>query len=197
VTSELAKNPKESPGEIAHTLYSHLRHEGIGDKSQLLSKQSGLIADLQTVLECGKWGDQHPSDLFLKCYRDALLSLEHNPLAGLASPSLMGSHGVVPLTIISTLPDINRHTANCIVRAQKEVFLATNFWIYSDASLIITNALRELSKRAGERGDKVVVKIIYDRGSMKQVNPIISRLWNEKDFADIEVAMREPPTCAT
>jgi hypothetical protein len=109
----------------------------------------------------------------------------------------MGSHGVVPLTIISTLPDINRHTANCIVRAQKEVFLATNFWIYSDASLIITNALRELSKRAGERGDKVVVKIIYDRGSMKQVNPIISRLWNEKDFADIEVAMREPPTCAT
>jgi hypothetical protein len=66
VTSELAKNPKESPGEIAHTLYSHLRHEGIGDKSQLLSKQSGLIADLQTVLECGKWGDQHPSDLFLK-----------------------------------------------------------------------------------------------------------------------------------
>lgn len=102
----------------------------------------------------------------------------------------MGSHGVVPLTIISTLPDINRHTANCIVRAQKEVFLATNFWIYSDASLIITNALRELSKRAGERGDKVVVKIIYDRGSMKQVTSITTRFrYHMKNPADIEVAM--------
>lgn len=81
----------------------------------------------------------------------------------------MGTHGVVPLTIISTLHDINKHMANCIVRAENEVFLATNFWIHSDASIIITNALRELSKRAGERGDKVVVKIIYDRGSPKQV----------------------------
>jgi hypothetical protein len=87
----------------------------------------------------------------------------------MVSPSLMGTHGVVPLTVISTLHDINKHMANCIVRARKEVFLATNFWIHSDASIIITNALRELSKRAGERGDKVVVKIIYDRGSVKQV----------------------------
>lgn len=91
-------------------------------------------------------------------------------MAGVLSPSLMGSCGVVPLTIISTLPDINRHTANCIARAEKEVLLATNFWIHSDASIIITNALRELSKRAGERGDKVVVKVIYDRGSIKQVS---------------------------
>jgi hypothetical protein len=81
----------------------------------------------------------------------------------------MGSSGVVPLTIVAPLPDLCRHIANCIVRAEKEVFLATNFWIYSDASTLITNALRELSKRAGERGTKVVVKMLYDRGSVKQV----------------------------
>lgn len=104
-----------------------------------------------------------------QCYSDALGALENQPLAGMVSPSLMGTYGVVPLTIISTLHDINKHMANCIVRAKKEVFLATNFCIHSDASIIITNALRELSKRAGERVDKVVVKIIYDRGSPKQV----------------------------
>lgn len=133
---------------------------------------------------------------YWKCFSDAILSLERQPLAGLVSPSLMGSHGVVPLTIISTLPDINRHTANCIVRARKEVFLATNFWIYSDASLIITNALRELSKRAGKRGDRVVVKIIYDRGSMKQVNSITRRLRNKGLCPDIETVMWQPPACA-
>ncbi|KAH8701565.1 IQ calmodulin-binding motif protein [Talaromyces proteolyticus] len=169
VSSELAKNPQDSPGRIAHRLYGHIKHEGVGDAPQPPPQESGHDAYLQRALECGKWGNQRPTDLFLKCYYDALLSLEHRPLAGLVSPSLMGSSGVVPLTIISTLPDINRHTANCIVRAKKEVFLATNFWIHSDASMIITNALRELSRRAGERGERVVVKIIYDRGSLKQL----------------------------
>lgn len=59
--------------------------------------------------------------------------------------------------------------ANLIVRADKEVFLATNFWINSVASSYITRAIRELSRRAGERGTKVVVKILYDRGSPKQL----------------------------
>jgi hypothetical protein len=58
--------------------------------------------------------------------------------------------------------------SNLIARAEKEVFLATNFWQTSDASTFITNGLRELSRRAGERGCKVTVKIIYDRGNAKQ-----------------------------
>jgi phosphatidylserine/phosphatidylglycerophosphate/cardiolipin synthase-like enzyme len=99
-----------------------------------------------------------------------LCSLEKKTLAGVVSPSLMGSHGVVPLTIIAPLPDLCRHIANCIVRAETEVFLLTNFWVNSDASALVTNAFRELSKRAGERGTKVVVKMMYDRGSVKQVS---------------------------
>ena len=47
--------------------------------------------------------------------------------------------------------------------------LATNYWQSSDASTLITNALKELSRRAGGRGEKAVVKIMYDRGNAKQV----------------------------
>ncbi|KAL1874466.1 hypothetical protein Daus18300_003484 [Diaporthe australafricana] len=59
--------------------------------------------------------------------------------------------------------------SNCIVRAEREVFLATNFWQNSDASKFITGAMKELSRRAGERGTKIVMKMIYDRGSPKQL----------------------------
>jgi len=59
--------------------------------------------------------------------------------------------------------------SNLIARAEKEVFLATNYWMSSDASLLITDALRELSRRAEKRGNKAVVKIMYDRGNARQV----------------------------
>jgi phosphatidylserine/phosphatidylglycerophosphate/cardiolipin synthase-like enzyme len=39
----------------------------------------------------------------------------------------------------------------------------------SDATRLITDALKELSKRAQARGSKAVVKVLYDRGSMKQL----------------------------
>lgn len=62
-----------------------------------------------------------------------------------------------------------RHMSNLIVRAEKEVILATNYWQNSVASKFITNAMRELSKRAGERGERIVFKLEYDRGAAKQV----------------------------
>lgn len=119
--------------------------------------------------QCGNWGNSEPSELFLQCFHDALCSLEYDARAGMVSPSLMGSHGVIPLTIIAPLPDICRHMSNIIARAEHEVFLATNYWITSDASRIITDSLLELSKRAEARGRKIVVKIIYDRGNIKQI----------------------------
>jgi len=39
----------------------------------------------------------------------------------------------------------------------------------SDASRLITDALKELSRRAEKRGRKAVVKLMYDRGNAKQV----------------------------
>lgn len=62
-----------------------------------------------------------------------------------------------------------RHMSNLIVRAEKEVVISTNYWISSVASTFITNGLKELSKRAGERKSRVVVKIMYDRGSPWQL----------------------------
>lgn len=62
-----------------------------------------------------------------------------------------------------------RHMSNLIVRAEKEIILATNYWENSVASKYITNAMKELSKRAGERGDRIAFKLEYDRGAIKQV----------------------------
>lgn len=59
--------------------------------------------------------------------------------------------------------------SNLIVRAEREVFLATNFWQNSVASKFITDAMKELSRRAGARGTRIVMKIMYDRGSVKQL----------------------------
>ena len=59
--------------------------------------------------------------------------------------------------------------SNVIVRAEQEVFLATNYWQDSVASKYLTNAIRELDRRAGTRGTRIVLKILYDRGSPKQL----------------------------
>jgi len=49
------------------------------------------------------------------------------------------------------------------------VFLATNFWQASKSSSKICDALVELSRRAMNRGKKVVVKMIYDRANLKML----------------------------
>ncbi|KAL4881979.1 hypothetical protein BJY04DRAFT_227454 [Aspergillus karnatakaensis] len=167
VSSEVADDPAKCPYKVFKELFEG---KGSGKSDETKSDEEDLEKDeLQRAKECGNWGGAEPSRLFLKIYHDALCALERNPLGGVVSPPLMGSNGVLPLTVVAPLPDVCRHMANCIVRAEKEVFLATNYWIYSDASTIITNALKELSRRAGKRGEKVVVKILYDRGDARQV----------------------------
>lgn len=168
VTSELAKGAAKDPASLADTLYGG-QHIAITERKAPHHRKPATQADLQRARECGKWGVSEPSELFLQCFHDALCSLEHDPLAGMVSPSLIGSNGVLPVTVIAPVPDICRHMANLIVRAEREVFLATNFWIFSGASRIITDALKELSRRAAARGERVVVKIMYDRGNIKQV----------------------------
>ncbi|KAH9952788.1 hypothetical protein BGW80DRAFT_1452006 [Lactifluus volemus] len=102
-------------------------------------------------------------------YNDVLHTLDTNPLAGLVSPPLLGSSGVIPLSVISVIPDIMRHYANLIVRAEAEIILATNYWEASLSSSIIADSLRELSKRVRARGgEKVVMKLMYDRGNLRQ-----------------------------
>jgi len=59
--------------------------------------------------------------------------------------------------------------AKIITQAEKEILLATNYWKDGEATKILTNAMKELSRRAGERGTRVVMKLIYDRGSIAQI----------------------------
>ncbi|KAJ5702105.1 hypothetical protein N7488_009653 [Penicillium malachiteum] len=176
VTSELAQDPSQTAGTIFKNLYEHheiphphhQEHGAHGLSAEEIEEFEKKTA-VQKALAAGNWGSTEPSELFLQIYHDVLGSLDKEPSTGVVSPPLIGSRGVVPLTIIAPLPDLCRHLANCIARAENEVFLGTNFWIHSEAATLVTNAIRELSKRAGERGQKVVMKMVYDRGDPKQV----------------------------
>jgi phosphatidylserine/phosphatidylglycerophosphate/cardiolipin synthase-like enzyme len=99
----------------------------------------------------------------LQAFGDALNCLDKDPMSGVVSPPLMGSHGTVPLTVIAPLADIIRHCSNMIVRAEREVFFITCSWSPSVAQRLVKDALIELSRRAGERKQRVVVKMMYDK----------------------------------
>ncbi|KAH7925600.1 hypothetical protein BV22DRAFT_1033871 [Leucogyrophana mollusca] len=185
VTAAFAANPKSSPGHLAKALYDEHHKKPIGSggyfETFLGMFQGGNAneinriqtiepsqEDLDRAAECGQFGAR-PSDLFLKIYFDVLCTLDTNPWAGLVSPPLLGSRGVVNLTIISVIPDIIQHHYDCIIRAEHEVFLATNFWQASKSASKICDAFIELSKRAEKRGKKVVVKMLYDRANLKML----------------------------
>ncbi|KAJ9640714.1 hypothetical protein H2204_003003 [Knufia peltigerae] len=166
VSAELAKNPTLSAHEAAEQLFHHdIEDEKVTKKVALDDETE---EDLNQALACGRWGTAEPSKLFLRIFHDVLCTLEKNPLAGVCSPSLMGSTGVCPLTIIAPIPDICRHMSNVIARAEEEVFLATNFWMHSEPTMLITNSIKELNRKAVALNKRIVVKIIYDRGSPKQ-----------------------------
>ncbi|KAI1830175.1 hypothetical protein DTO006G1_8602 [Penicillium roqueforti] len=172
VTWELALDSSQSPQDVFYNLYESRDASDILDRAEQSDVENELeweaLDELQKARTCGNFGSVETSDLFLKVYHDVLCCLENNPMSGVVSPRLLGSTGVLPLTIVAPLPDLCRHLANCIARAEHEVFLGTNFWIHSDASTLVTNAIRELSKRAGERGQKVIMKLMYDRGDPRQ-----------------------------
>ncbi|KAG0703755.1 hypothetical protein DFH29DRAFT_914887 [Suillus ampliporus] len=183
LTAALAASPTSSPGHLAEALYAGSYHKKPTASGGYLETLMGALhvnetrrmpsgdptqADLDRAAECGKFGSR-PSDLFLKIYCDVLATLETNPWAGVVSPPLLGSRGVINLSIISVIPDIIQHHYDCIVRAESEVFLATNFWQASKSASKICDALVELSRRAMKRGKKVVVKMMYDRANLKML----------------------------
>jgi phosphatidylserine/phosphatidylglycerophosphate/cardiolipin synthase-like enzyme len=67
------------------------------------------------------------------------------------------------------LADIIQHCSNMIVRAEREVFFITCSWSPSVAQRLVKAALIELSRRAGERGQRVVVKMMYDKAAAANI----------------------------
>ncbi|KAF4958007.1 hypothetical protein FSARC_11136 [Fusarium sarcochroum] len=171
VSSALAKEPNHAPGDIVKKLYGH--HEHGLHHGRSAENDTALNGDVvETALRCGRWGPTNPSPLFLKAFADSLQCLDKDPMAGVVSPPLMGSYGTMPLTVIAPLADVMRHCSNLIVRAEREVFLITCSWAPSVAQRLIKNALIELSKRAGRRGTRVVVKVMYDKpGPSNAITP--------------------------
>jgi phosphatidylserine/phosphatidylglycerophosphate/cardiolipin synthase-like enzyme len=168
VSSELARDPSSSAGEVSGKIFGKSDKNGKPSRDADAAISPASADDLRKAASCGRWGPTQPGELFLRAYHDVLCCLESDPLNGVVSPPLMGSYGSMPLSIIAPLVDIIRHMSNVIVRARKEVLFATCSWSPSDAQILISDALKELSRRAGARGERVVVKIIYDKASAKQ-----------------------------
>lgn len=108
VSGELAKEPSLAPQKAAHRLYG-AHPPSITDAQPPEHREPASAEDLQRAFECGNWGETRPSELFLRVYHDALKTLEHDPLVGAVSPPLMGSNGVIPLTVIGSIHDVIRH----------------------------------------------------------------------------------------
>ncbi|MCJ1283089.1 hypothetical protein MMC26_002416 [Xylographa opegraphella] len=172
VSSLLAQDPSLSPGEAVTKLFGKKEKTGkpSSDADDVLRPASK--EDLELAFSCGRWGPTRPGELFLRVYHDVLCCLEADPTCSVVSPALIGTYGSIPLSVIAPLVDLIRHMSNVIVRARKEVLFATCSWSASDAIDLMSDALKELSRRAGARGERVVVKIIFDKAGPKQfVNP--------------------------
>ena len=64
VSSELGRDPTLAPGKVAKKLYG----EDVGghDEHKKFVDLKPTAEDLKQAWSCGKWGDSHPSDFFLK-----------------------------------------------------------------------------------------------------------------------------------
>ena len=122
VSSLLAEDPTMAPGDAWKELCGD-RPSSNASSTTSVNSVDGVPSERKHPLEraamCGKWGPTKPSELFLKVciqmsssvtqkltmtpqiYHDALCTLDDDPSVAMVSPSLMGSCGVVPLTIIS------------------------------------------------------------------------------------------------
>ncbi|TQS33469.1 hypothetical protein Golomagni_06185, partial [Golovinomyces magnicellulatus] len=167
VSSELEQSCTRTPSDIIKSLYSKFERNSTYDAGT--HRQPSSEQARNGALSCGKWGPTSPSPLFLQAFADALGPLEADPMSGVVSPPLMGSHGTAPLTVISPLSDVIRHCSNLIARAEKEVFFVTCAWSPSFAQRLISTALIELSKRSVAAKRQVTVRIVYDAAGISNV----------------------------
>ncbi|THG95023.1 hypothetical protein EW145_g8036 [Phellinidium pouzarii] len=115
IAAELAKDPSQEVLKVVKRLRKQCIQVSSKARSSVENGKGsrGERDRLDRSAECGKF-PARPSDLFLKIYADVLQTLHSDPLANTVSPSLIGSSGVIPLTIVSVIPDIMRHYADHI-----------------------------------------------------------------------------------
>jgi hypothetical protein len=145
IAAYVAENPDKSVAKAMKTLFpksqpfhrfmarfpgKHSVIKGLSEKELALLEARGPELRRRAGWKLpGEEGDGvEVSELFWKMYLECLPTIERDPLAGYTSPDLLGSTTTMPLSIISLIPDIMKHYRDVIVRAQHEVFLATNYW---------------------------------------------------------------------
>lgn len=155
VTAELKRQSDATPADIINTIYAQPTLLGQVERSDLRNAED-------VAAECGSWNTR-PSSLFLRAFSSALNCLDSDAFSGMVSPPLMGSDGIMPSTMIAPLVDIVRHCAKLIESARHEVFFVTCVWSPSIAQRAIKEALVNLSVQAGQRDERVLVRIVYDQ----------------------------------
>jgi phosphatidylserine/phosphatidylglycerophosphate/cardiolipin synthase-like enzyme len=170
ITSLLASKSSNvnSAKEAAEILFSKPHHHLQSRVVYEFDKHEITEDELNFAAEFGRF-PYRPSDLFLKLFHNVISTLKRDPLCGRVSPCLIGTSGVIPLTIISTIPDIMQHYYHCITNAQKEVLLATNYWEKGNSVNIIGKALRDLSKIAQKEKRFIVFKLMIDHPTKENI----------------------------
>jgi hypothetical protein len=126
VSQALQDDPSKLPSQAAKELFGNHHKNTLSveqssqsskgsEDSDVLPRRVATADSLIRAKQCGNFGDCQPSELFLRMFHDGLLALEHDPLAGVVSPSLMGSTGTMPLTAIGVVWDVARHMVPSIV----------------------------------------------------------------------------------
>jgi len=170
VTSLLASESStiKSPKDAVEFLFSKPLHFLRARINYELFEHEITEDELNFAADFGRFPSR-PSDLFLKLFHNVLCTLKRDPMCGRISPSLIGTTGVIPLTIISTIPDIMQHYYHCIIHAKKEVLLATNYWQKGHSVNIIGKALRDLNHRAKDENRIVIFKLIIDHPTKENI----------------------------
>ncbi|EGX97022.1 IQ calmodulin-binding protein [Cordyceps militaris CM01] len=189
VSSVWAENPTVAPSIIIDRLYGHYPRDRTCEPQA--RRQAASPKEQTDAAKCGKWGPTAPSPLFLQAFANALNCLDADPQSAVVSPPLMGSHGTMPLTVITPLADVIRHCANLIASAEKEIFFVTCVWSPSLAQKLIRGALMELSRRAQARNQRVKAHFMYDAAGLSNLSDSHRRL-TPKSYAAKSVGLPSP-----
>ncbi|KAG6334065.1 hypothetical protein ID866_5028 [Astraeus odoratus] len=176
VTAAFATSPDSAPGRLVKKLYRS--HEYRRPSKGEWKKRSQHVLSVLDVRKTATRKYQSDKNGHAKPERHRHIhraNTHRSPGAQTASDPLVGKPTEHDLNRAAECGDFGRrpsdlflqHHCDCIVSAQHEVFLATNFWQASKSSQMISDALKELSRRAEKRKRRVVVKAMYDRAHLK------------------------------
>ncbi|KAK4705417.1 hypothetical protein P7C70_g782, partial [Phenoliferia sp. Uapishka_3] len=199
VLGTLAKEPKLAPGAAARRLFPKpwfgaRLYRRMTIKHDLLHGRVWTPQELDDAAERGDF-PYRPSDLFLNMYADVLTCLTRRPLAGNISPALLGTSGTIPLSIVSTIPDIMRHYYDTIVLAEKEVFLVTSEEVLASSDSLVPGSSFSLPQIIGtaKAARKLLSRQYQDVVDAEHADEVTPRMWWRRVAGDNDAASQTPP----